>query len=183
MGYAGGGKTNPTYHDLGDQTETVRVAFDPARISYGQLLDAFWAGHDPAGVEWSRQYRSVILYADEAQKDLALASKARIEQKLGKKTATRIEEAGTFYPAEDYHQKYYLRTWSELMAVLKTIYPTDADLVASTAAARLNGYVSGLSDRADVEKALIAAGVSEKAVTKIVGIMKRAPVRGAVCPG
>ena len=106
VGYSGGTKINPTYHDLGDHTETVRIKFDPKVISYRELLAHFWQNHDPS-YKAPNQYKSIIFYHDEQQRKLAEQTKNEQEKKLKKKIATEIRPAGEFYLAEEYHQKYF----------------------------------------------------------------------------
>ncbi|GAB3960896.1 peptide-methionine (S)-S-oxide reductase MsrA [Actinoallomurus acanthiterrae] len=119
VGYAGGYTKNPTYEEVcSGQTghaEVVRVVYDPAKISYEQLLKAFWEGHDPTqgmrqGNDVGTQYRSIIFYRDAAERDAALASRDAYQKVLtgsgyGEIT-TEIVPAGEFYFAEDYHQQY-----------------------------------------------------------------------------
>jgi len=78
VGYAGGTKPNPTYRDLGDHAETVQVDYDLSKITYPELLNAFWTGHDPTHRSWSRQYASIIFVHNEEERRLAEASKARV---------------------------------------------------------------------------------------------------------
>jgi peptide-methionine (S)-S-oxide reductase len=117
VGYEGGTMPNPTYRDVcTDETghaEVVEVTFDPSRVSYDQLLDVFWANHDPTqknrqGPDVGRQYRSAIFVHSPAQRDAAIASKERLEKsgKLRRPIATEITPASTFWRAEDYHQRY-----------------------------------------------------------------------------
>ena len=116
-GYEGGTLENPTYEDVcTNQTghaEVVQVDFDPTVISYEALLDVFWRSHNPThlnrqGADIGSQYRSVIFYHDDEQKKCAEASRDKLvsSAKYGAPIATVIEPASTFYPAEDYHQKY-----------------------------------------------------------------------------
>ena len=105
VGYAGGTKKNPSYYNLGDHTETVEITFDPKIISFEALLKHFWKEHDPT-VQYSTHYKSAIFYQDEEQQKIAKKSKLEIEKKLARKVATKIQKAGIFYPAEEYHQKY-----------------------------------------------------------------------------
>jgi peptide-methionine (S)-S-oxide reductase len=142
VGYAGGQKKNPTYHDLGDHTECIQIDYDPSVLNYEQLLDIFWNAHNPAGPAWSRQYASLIFYAGDEEKRQAEASRARISAKRGA-ISTEIVPAGEFYRAEDYHQKYYLRHSSTATKWLRAIYPRTPDFVDSTAAARLNALFGG----------------------------------------
>ncbi len=117
VGYTGGKFKNPTYADVcGGGTghaESVLVEFDPAEISYDQLLTVFWACHNPTtpdrqGPDEGSQYRSVIFYHTPAQKESALASKQKLEKsgKYKQPIVTEIVPATTFYRAEEYHQRY-----------------------------------------------------------------------------
>ncbi len=117
VGYEGGHLENPTYRDVcTDRTghvEVVEVDFDPGKVSYDQLLDAFWQLHDPTqvnrqGPDVGYQYRSVIFTHSPEQEQAAKASKAKWDAsgKFRKPIATAIEPAQTFYRGEDYHQQY-----------------------------------------------------------------------------
>jgi peptide-methionine (S)-S-oxide reductase len=143
VGYCGGTLKNPTYHDLGDHSESIQVDYDPAKITFDQILDLIWNSHSPCRTTWSTQYRSAIFYASEGQKKAVLASKARVEEKLGQPVKTTILPLDRFWMAEDYHQKYELRSNGELMKEFAAMYPEAKDFVASTAAARVNAYIAG----------------------------------------
>ncbi len=119
VGYAGGDTKNPTYEEvcsgMTNHTEAVLVAFDPAIVSYEELLKLFWESHDPTqgmrqGNDAGTQYRSAIYAYGKEQLDAAMASRERFQQALGKKghgvITTEIREAPEFYYAEDYHQQY-----------------------------------------------------------------------------
>ena len=119
VGYAGGSTPNPTYNEACSgktgHAEVVLVAYDPARITYEQLLKTFWEDHDPTqgmrqGNDMGTQYRSIILTADDEQRAAAEATRDAYQAKLsaaGYKTiTTEIAPAGPFYYAEDYHQQY-----------------------------------------------------------------------------
>jgi peptide methionine sulfoxide reductase msrA/msrB len=117
-GYTGGTRINPTYEEVSaggtGHVEAVQVIYDPARITYEQLLDAFWRHINPtdAGgqfVDRGSQYRSVIFYADDDQRQKAEASRAALEAsgQFDHPVVTEIRPAGPFYKAEDYHQNYY----------------------------------------------------------------------------
>ena len=117
-GYTGGRTPNPTYEDVCSGTtghaEAVQVVYDPSKISYAQLLDAFWRNIDPTTsnqqfVDVGSQYRTAIFYHDEEQKRLALESKERLQQSgtFTKPIVTEIAPASAFYPAEEYHQGYH----------------------------------------------------------------------------
>lgn len=117
-GYTGGTVENPTYKQVSaggtGHVEAVKVIYDPTRITYEDLLDVFWRHIDPTDpngqfVDKGSQYRSVIFYADQKQKEMAEASKKRLADSgpFDKPIVTEILPLGPFYPAEDYHQNYY----------------------------------------------------------------------------
>ncbi len=114
-GYIGGWTENPTYqsHSADGHYEAVRVTFDPAVISYAELLDIFWRTidvTDDGGQFCDRgpSYRTAIFVAEDAEREAAEASKATAEAALGRSIVTPILDADAFWPAEDYHQDYYL---------------------------------------------------------------------------
>lgn len=147
-GYAGGTSKAPDYQAIGDHSETVQVLYDPALISYAQLLEVFWQLHDPGSRHSLTQYRNAVFYLDQDQKKIAEASRQTLAQKTGRPVNTALEKAGLFTPAEDYHQKHYLRGAKPLLDVLKKRYPDQQQLFLSTDAARLNGYLGCNGDPA-----------------------------------
>jgi peptide-methionine (S)-S-oxide reductase len=102
-----------------------------------------WADHWPVHPAFSRQYRSAVFVADDAQRAAAEASLACGQERSRARLYAAIEPLDRFYLAEDYHQKYYLRGYEGLAAEFTAMYPSEADLVDSTAVARANGFVSG----------------------------------------
>lgn len=141
-GYAGGSTANPTYRSIGDHSEAVQVIYDPAQIGYEQLLEVFWELHNPSSRAFSNQYRKAIFTIDSEQHRLAVASSQALAEKSGRTVRTAIEKAGTFTPAEGYHQKYYLqKAPAQILEVLRERYPDKQQLFRSTDAARLNGYL------------------------------------------
>ena len=117
-GYTGGKIKNPTYREvcsgLTGHAEACQIIFDPAVITYDELLEAFWSSHDPTtlnrqGADQGTQYRSAIFYHNEDQKKLAESYKAKLntENAFDKPIVTEISPASVFYKAEDYHQNYY----------------------------------------------------------------------------
>jgi peptide-methionine (S)-S-oxide reductase len=117
-GYIGGTKVNPSYEDVSSggtgHAESVKVVYDPTRVSYEKLLYVFWRNVDPLTKEgqfcdYGTQYRTAIFYVTDEQKRLAEASKAALEKarRFKRPIVTEITKAGPFYPAETYHQDYY----------------------------------------------------------------------------
>ena len=116
VGYTGGTRPNPTYEQVctgvTGHAEAVEVTYDESQVSYKTLLDIFWENHNPTtpnqqGPDRGSQYRSVIFFHDDAQKALAEASVQEAQQKWERLIVTEIVPAVTFYPAEDYHQRYF----------------------------------------------------------------------------
>jgi methionine-S-sulfoxide reductase len=115
-GYTGGQVKNPTYEQVGSgetgHAESIDIVYDPAKVTYEKLLSIYWSNIDPtdAGGQFydrGTQYRTAIFYHDDEQKQLAEASKVKVQAKLKADIPTQIVAASEFYPAEDYHQDYY----------------------------------------------------------------------------
>lgn len=118
VGYTGGRTVNPTYGSVSNggtgHAEAIRIVYDPKQVKYEQLLQIFWHNVDPVQSDGQfcdigDQYRSEIFYRDDEQKRLAELSKAEVEKtkRFNGKVVTKIVPAGVFYPAEEYHQRYY----------------------------------------------------------------------------
>jgi peptide-methionine (S)-S-oxide reductase len=118
VGYTGGHIEKPTYKDVcSDKTghaEALQVVFDPAVVTYEQLLDKFWSIHDPTtlnrqGPDFGSQYRSVVFYHSSEQQAAAIAAREKLEKarRFPRPIVTEIVPGATFWPAEEYHQKYF----------------------------------------------------------------------------
>lgn len=161
VGYTGGTKKDPTYYELGNHAEAIQIDFDPELISYADLLKIFWSDHNPCSRSFSTQYASAVyVHNDEQQK---AAEKTRDALPFSKETVvTPIIEATRFYLAEDYHQKYTLRRYDVIAREISNRYPDDLKgFIDSTAAARLNGYLSGKGSKKQFEKELESLGLSD----------------------
>ncbi len=172
VGYTGGTLADPTYYQLGDHTESVQVDFDPEQISYEELLQVFWEAHNPLSRPYSRQYMAAVFYEDAEQQRLAEASLRRAAAELGEDVFTQVLPAGTFYLAEDYHQKYNLRRHSSIFSEMAAVYPQTEALIASTAAARLNGYLGGYGDRDQLKDELAGLGLSQASADLLLRIVR-----------
>ena len=115
VGYTGGHVPSPTYRQVcGHRTghaEAVEVWFDPAQVSYAQLLETFWGSHNPTtrhrqGLDFGSQYRSAIFYHGAAQEALAIESRDLEQKSRRRQIVTEITPASAFYRAEEYHQRY-----------------------------------------------------------------------------
>ena len=160
VGYAGGTTEKPTYHRLGDHTETLQLDFDPELITYDELLDIFWASHHPEHGAWSRQYMAAVFYHDEEQKRAIEESLDRIASNLRGKVKTKVLPLTAFTMAEAYHQKYALRRSTAIMEEFQAMYPTLEGFVDSTAAARVNGYLAGYGTCERLQEEIDDLGVS-----------------------
>jgi peptide-methionine (S)-S-oxide reductase len=118
-GYTGGQKVNPSYEEVSaggtGHAESVDIVYDPAKVTYAQLLDVFWHNVDPTQgdgqfCDHGHQYRTAIFYHDAEQKRLAEESKEKVQAKLQKPVVTEIVAASRFYPAEEYHQDFYKKS-------------------------------------------------------------------------
>ncbi len=167
VGYAGGTKPNPVYENLGDHSETIEIMYDPRQISYSELLDVFWQSHEPTVRPYSRQYRSAIFFHNEDQRKLALMTKDRQEALRKREVHTVIVPAGRFWPAEDYHQKYYLRNIPALMKEFNALYPSSGDFVNSTAAMKVNGFIGGNGKIGELKNALEESKISPEVIGRI----------------
>lgn len=115
-GYAAGKQPNPTYEAVctgrTGYAEVVQIEFDENSLSYGDVLEVFWKAHDPTtlnrqGADVGTQYRSIICYHDDRQREIAVRSKDRAGERFRKSIVTEIVPLEAFYPAERYHQNYY----------------------------------------------------------------------------
>jgi len=115
-GFTGGHKVKPSYTEVSSggtgHVEAVKISYDPAQVSYQQLLDVYWRNIDPLDdggqfCDRGHEYLSAIFYQNDEHKILAEQSKAAVEKRLGRAVATAIRPAAPFYAAEDYHQDYY----------------------------------------------------------------------------
>jgi peptide-methionine (S)-S-oxide reductase len=115
-GYIGGAKDDPTYEEVSaggtGHAEAVEIRYDPAKVSYGELLEVYWLNVNPTVADRQfcdvgDQYRTAIFAHGPEQRRLAEASRRRVARELGTRVHTEIADAGTFHPAEEYHQDYY----------------------------------------------------------------------------
>ncbi|MBF2058054.1 MAG: peptide-methionine (S)-S-oxide reductase MsrA [Cyanobacterium sp. T60_A2020_053] len=118
-GYTGGDFPNPTYHEVSrgitGHTEAVQIEYNPKKVSYQKLLEVFWRNIDPTVknrqfCDVGTQYRSGIFYHNDQQKELAEKTKQDVKKQLKTTIFTEITPAEKFYPAEEYHQNYYIKS-------------------------------------------------------------------------
>ncbi|GHA64797.1 hypothetical protein GCM10007389_16920 [Pontibacter akesuensis] len=158
VGYAGGTTPDPTYWALADHIETVQLDFDPAVVSYQDLLQVFFTHHKATRTPWKRQYASAIFFHDAQQERQAQEAKKRRHAQLGQFVYTEIYSYKAFHLAEDRHQKYKLQRHPQLWSEFQRLYPNMADLIHSTAAAWVNGYLYGYGQKEHSSYGLSPAG-------------------------
>ena len=141
-------------------------------ISYEELLKVFWEGHDPTVRSWSTQYKAAVFYHNDEQKKMAEETRDRIEAAQKIKVQTEILPFSRFYVAEAYHQKYGLRANREFMREFRSMYPSDEALMNSTAAARVNGYLSGFGSSAALRAEIDTFGLAPEAQARLLVLIK-----------
>lgn len=142
VGYAGGAKPDPTYHALGDHTEAFQVDYDPEKLSYGDLLETVFESHDPNRQARKKQYQNAVFWETETQREAVgtyLDADGRSPESIG----TRIECLDRFHPAEEYHQKYSLRSQPSLLEAFEEAGYDDEEIRESPTAAKLNAHAAG----------------------------------------
>jgi len=177
VGYTGGSTKNPTYHNLGDHTETVQLDFDPSKVTYEALVEKFFAAHDATQSAGRRQYMSAIFVHGADQERIARSVMQRLQGVSKDVIQTQIIPAADFYLAEDYHQKYALQGNGPLLAELRAVYPDFWDLVDSTAATRVNAYLYGDGTPEQLRAELDSLGLSAAGKDRL---LSAAPV--GACP-
>lgn len=163
VGYAGGTLPNPTYRKMGDHTETLQIDFDPAVLSYEEVLRHFWRNHYPNRDQYKgRQYISLLRVHGAEQASAAARVKEEMEEVLGETIETEIAPFTSFTLAEARHQKYYLKRYPKTLEQLGSHYPEGRGLEDSTFAARLNGFVKGYGNRENLKEEIGAWPVEEE---------------------
>ena len=152
---------------MGDHSEAIQIDFDPTVTSYGALLADFFDWHNACSAPYGRQYRSAIFPHDRAQRDRAEASAKEHGRERGRPVATAIEDFGAFTLAEDYHQKYRLRSVRGLIAELEERYPTRELFLASPTVTRANAFVAGSGTLAVRDADLPRMGLSAAALERL----------------
>lgn len=165
VGFAGGTKTNPTYRQMGDHTETVEVTFDPEAISLEQLLRKFWSDHNPnRPVYKERQYISLLLYRNAEQKIMMETVKRQLE---GEVIHTEISPLHDFTEAEPHHQKYYLKRFKRTTEQLMHHFSDETAFHSSILTARLNGFVREYGTLASIKQEIAQWNISAEEITRL----------------
>jgi len=169
VGYTGGKKSSPTYHDMGDHTESIQIDYNTNILSYSDLLDVFWESHSPCSPGWGKQYMHAVFYMNEEQHKIALKSKKALKAKKNAKITTSIKPMTVWTDAEDYHQKYYLRNTN----FFSDLNLDDQQVINSLLAARLNGWVYGNGTLEQFEEEINNFGLSSTLVELISKSVRR----------
>jgi peptide-methionine (S)-S-oxide reductase len=142
VGYAGGSKAAPTYHDLGDHSEAVQVEYDPDELDYSDLVAVAFENHDPRSQSRKRQYQNVAFYESESERD-AVEAYLRESDWPRDAVETRIERLDAFHLAEDYHQKFQLSSTPSLLSPFEEAGYDGDEIRESPAAAKVNAHAAG----------------------------------------
>ena len=126
-------------------------------------MNILWKSHDPTSSFWSRQYRAAIFYHTEQQRKVALEIRDQLASETSGRITTAIEPYSGFYLAEDYHQKHSLRSYPEIMAEFRAMFPEIKSLLNSTAVTRVNGYLGGNGSCDSLREEIEKLGLSRKA--------------------
>lgn len=172
VGYCGGSTDSPTYHSLGDHSETIELDYDPGIVTYEDLLADFLAWHETGLRSMSVQYRSAVFCRSDDEVAAAERALASPRSVFGA-AATSIERLKRFWPAEDYHQKYTLRGHRDIAAQLRARFTDESAFRDSTSAARLNGWLDGWGNAAQIECELSLTGLSTRAQDEVRGVAGR----------
>ena len=152
VGYSGGKYNSPTHDATGDHIETVKIEYDPHSLSYGQLLELFMLWHCPSQESALPQHASCVFVKNEFERRLALAAISRYELCSGDIRQTQVMPYRTFCEAEKTCQKYYLRSFPQIIEEIQNYYSDENELIHSALAARLNGILGySASSRALLE--------------------------------
>lgn len=174
VGFAGGTTAEPTYRGMGDHTETVELRFDPALVSYDELLEVFWNNHNPYNINGykDRQYQSLLLYRNEDQAEAFRRMKSRMEDAKGI-LDTELAPFKAFYPAESRHQKYYLKRFPDAVEKLKSLYSSEEELERSTLAARLNGVAKGFLNLERLQQEMLGWPLAENELKEMLSLIRQ----------
>jgi len=180
VGYAGGKSKDPSYRNIMDHTEVIEIEYDPEKITYLDLLGLFWDNHEYGlTTKIKTQYQSLILYHNDKQKKIAEESKNTEQKKRpNEQIITRIEKAGKFYPAEDYHQKYRLQGHKSLAKELEL---NSQLLQTSHVAARLNGYLVGVGGLKQFDEEVTSLGLTPKQIEYVRRYVEQNEGGGLTC--
>jgi len=160
---------DPTYMQIGDHTETLQMDYDPSIISYEELVDIFWSSHDSTYPNCS-QYGSICFYHDDEQKEIAERTRDEEQKKHRRKLQTRVEACPRFWLAEDYHQKYTLQQYDDIMAILK--FKDNKEMTDSPLATKLNGYLCGHGQLSDALTELAQYNVDDVITKQVASIIR-----------
>ncbi|KAL7021412.1 hypothetical protein ACKWTF_011860 [Chironomus riparius] len=183
VGYSGGSLDNPVYRNLGDHTEVIEIHYDPKTIAFEKLLNLFWNNHEYGlTTKIKKQYASIIFYHNDEQKETAEKSREAEQKARSNETIiTQIVKASTFYPAEDYHQKYRLQAHKKLASDLG-LSPTSSKLLqTSYVATKLNGYLVGVGGSKQFLEEAESLGLTDKQIQYVLKYVKENEGGGLSC--
>jgi methionine-S-sulfoxide reductase len=177
VGYTGGRTDAPECQSLADHAEAIQIDFDPDFFSFEKLVELFCRRHGPGSKSRKLQYRWAFWYHNDQQAEIIRSVQQRVSQQISAAIEMHIAPALRFHRAEDRHQKHRLQH-SSLMSYFRTMYPEFHDFVDSTAAARVNGLLSGKGD-----SSLLAADLADFGIPmcELSNILQRGTASATIC--
>lgn len=172
VGYAGGDMPDPEYKNMGDHTEAVQIHYIPDIISFEELVEMFFDTQTCPHLNQSNQYRSILFYGDDEERNIILKIMEKKEKEMGGKFDTDIRPFKNFYAAENYHQKYYFKRIRKLYYDMKEIYNKEKEITMSTAVGHMNGYVHGHGNYELLKEEIHELGLTEEGNDLLIAFVK-----------
>ena len=161
VGYAGGNTENPTYHNIGDHTESFKVSYNEEEIIFEDLMRWYFLSPNTCARSYKTQYDSIVFYNNKEEKEIAEKIMKEYGDEYKVKYNVRLEPYKNFYLAEDYHQKYYLQLSKEINKDIRAIYPSTREFINSTAAMKLNSYLKAKGALEGLKQEIDLLGLTE----------------------
>ncbi|MFF2482298.1 peptide-methionine (S)-S-oxide reductase MsrA [Paenibacillus sp. NPDC058071] len=174
-GYAGGAAEYPTYRNMGDHTETVQLRFDPSKLPFESIVRLFWNSHNPNNINGYKgdQYKSLLFWQTEEQRD-AIGRVLQERNERGETGAeTEVCPYEHFWPAEDRHQKYYLKRYPDAVRQLELLFLHLDAPMETTLAARLNGVAKGYANLSAVKDEIADSDIDEGEKERLIAAISR----------
>ncbi|MCK8058533.1 MULTISPECIES: peptide-methionine (S)-S-oxide reductase [unclassified Fusibacter] len=173
VGYTGGTGTTPSYENLGNHIEVIEIDYDPAFLTYEDLVTLYFTYYDATVRAYSQRVKSVIFYRDDEEQSIANNLKKEFSQSQGKPIFTEIDPLDVFYLAEDRHQLSYLKKETSLYDEVSQIFTTPDKQILSILASKLNGYIAGYGKSKDLTVLLQNSGLSDASQNRMRAIVDR----------
>ena len=174
VGYSGGKSTNPSYKVVDLHTEVVEIDYDPDLISYGQLIDIFFASHNETLRPYDQRVKSLIFYRNPEEYEIAKEKLQAIRDKTPEKESvfTELKAFEVFYLAEPEHQNRSLKLETSLYGEVKQIFGSEDKIMLSILASKLNGFVYGYGTIEKAQELLEVSGLSQASKDRLIEVIE-----------